>query len=538
MKTCLELAEGLGIPTKDIVPYGWDKAKISLTAENFKGRPDGKYVLITSALNANAAGEGKTSTEIGLNDALRKIGIKSIACLREPSQGVSYGNKGPAHGALLARVIPDSIDYHFTGDIHALTYTINSIAAQIDNIIYQGNELNIDPTKIVWNRAIDICDRSLRSVTVAQDDKKTIPHHCEFVITVAHELSTIATLAISEDDFINRTEKAIVAYTYDDKPVTVGDLHMSKAIRNMMHEALMPNLVQSLEGNPIFISGLPFANISIGTNAVMATKLAQKLADVVLVESGFGSDCGGEKNLDLVCQVADIKPSAIVAVCSCRSLKLHGGQDKKDLDKENVQAVKNGLCNLEAHIKHLCRYNLPLVIAINRFSFDTAAELKVITDYLESNNVRYEFSEAPLKGSEGSVKLAETLMEAITEGEKCNCSLNTLYKNTEPWSIMDKIGAICDKCYGAGSVEYSDLAVQQILDYETRGYRTLPVCISKTPASITDDPKVLGAPKEFVIHIREIRLFAGAGFIVPLSGSLLMLPGLGKTPRLSDDYQN
>lgn len=428
MKTCIELAEELNISSDKIIPYGWYTGKIDLTAEDFKDRPDGKYVLVTSALNANAAGEGKTSTEIGLNDALRRIGVKSIACLREPSQGVSYGNKGPAHGALKARVVPDSIDYHFSGDIHALTYTINSIAAQIDNIIYQGNELNIDPDKIIWNRAIDICDRSLRSVTVAQDDKKAIPHHCEFVITVAHELSTIATLAVSEDDFIHRAEKAIVAYTFDNKPVTVGDLHMSKAIRNMMHEALMPNLVQSLEGNPVFISGLPFANISIGTNAVMATKLAQKLADVVLVESGFGSDCGGEKNLDLVCQVADIKPSAIVAICSCRSLKLHGGQDKAELDKENVQAVKDGLCNLETHINHLCKYNLPLVIAINRFSFDTDAELKVITDYLDSHNIRYEFSEAPLKGSIGSVNLANTLMEAIAEGEQYNCSLNTLYK--------------------------------------------------------------------------------------------------------------
>lgn len=534
MKNILKLAKELAIEEDKIIPYGWDKAKIALTADDLRDKKDGKYVLVTSALNANAAGEGKTSTEIGLNDALRRIGVNSIACLREPSQGVSYGNKGPAHGALKARVIPDAIDYHFTGDIHALTYTINSIAAQIDNVIYQGNELNIDPDKIVWNRAIDICDRALRDVTVMQGDKKGTPHKCEFVITVAHELSTIATLATSEEDFINRTKKAIVAYTFDNKPVTVGDLHMTKAIRNMMHEALMPNLVQSLEENPVFIAGLPFANISIGTNAVIATKLAQKLADVVLVESGFGSDCGGEKNLDLVCSVADINPSAIVAVCSCRSLKLHGGQDKDELDKENVQAVKDGLCNLEAHINHLCQYNLPLVIAINRFSFDTDAELKVITDFLDSKNCRYAFSEAPLKGSEGSVKLAETLMNAIAEGEKCNCLLETLYK--PEWSIKDKISAICKKCYGTNYVEYSELAEAQIADYEARGYSEFPICISKTPASITEDPKVLGAPKDFTIHIREVRLFAGAGFIVPLSGSLLMLPGLGKVPRLSDSY--
>lgn len=537
MKNILKLANELGLTDSQVTPFGWDKAKINLTAEDLKDNPDGKYVLITSALNANAAGEGKTSTEIGLNDALRKIGVKSIACLREPSQGVSYGNKGPAHGALKARVVPDAIDYHFTGDIHALTYTINSIAAQIDNVIYQGNSLNIDPDKIVWNRAVDICDRAMRDVTVMQGDKKGTPHHCEFVITVAHELSTIATLATSEEDFINRAERAIVAYTYDNKPVTVGDLHMTNAIRNMMHEALMPNLVQSLEENPVFISGLPFANISIGTNAVMATKLAQKLADIVLVESGFGSDCGGEKNLDLVCPVANINPSAIVAVCSCRSLKLHGGQSKDELNIENVQAVKDGLCNLEAHIKHLCKYNLPLIIAINRFSFDTDAELKVITDFLEAKNVRYAFSEAPLRGSEGSVNLARTLIEAINEGENCNCKLETLYKNTDDWSLEDKIEAICTRCYGAIGVEYTDLARQQLSEYENRGYKNLPICISKTPASITSDPKILGAPKDFIIDIREVRLFAGAGFIVPLSGSLLMLPGLGKLPRLSDNYR-
>lgn len=534
MKNILQLTDELGIDRQYVLPYGWDKAKIDLKCqERLKDRPDGKYVLITSAMNANAAGEGKTSTEIGLNDALAKLGIKSIACLREPSQGVSYGNKGPAHGALKARIVPDAIDYHFTGDIHALTYTINSIAAQLDNVIWHSNKLNIDPNKIVWNRAIDICDRSLRDVTVAQNDPKATPHKCEFVITVAHELSTIATLAKDEDDFIEKAERAIVAYTFDDKPVTVKDLGMSKAIRNMMHDALMPNVVQSLEGNPVFVSGLPFANISIGTNSVIATKMAQKLADVVLVESGFGSDCGGEKNLDLVCPAAGITPSAIVAVCSCRSLKLHGGQSKDELDEENVQAVKGGLCNLQAHIDHLLQYGLPLVVAINRFDFDTDAELKVITDYLSEIGVTYALSEAPLKGGDGSIDLANKLLKAL------NRSTGTyipLYENTPGYGIKDKIEAICRKCYGAAAVEYTDEASKQIADYESRGYKDLPICISKTPASITDDPKALGAPKGFTIHIREVRLFAGAGFVVPLSGSLLMLPGLGATPRLSDDY--
>ena len=533
MRNILDLSRNvLGVPEQYTIPFGWDKAKINLEYyKEIEDRPTGAYVLITSALNANAAGEGKTSTEIGLNDALNRIGVGSIACLREPSQGVSYGNKGPAHGALKARVVPDAIDYHFTSDIHALTYTINSIAAQIDNTIYQGNPLNIDPDRIVWSRAIDICDRALRDVTVMQGDKKGIPHKCEFVITVAHELSTIATLATSEEDFIQRTEKAIVAYTYDNKPVTVKDLQMSKAIRQMMSEALMPNIVQSLEENPVIISGLPFANISIGTNSAIATKMALKLAPVVLQESGFGSDCGGEKNLNLFCPTIGVTPSAVVAVCSCRSLKLHGGQDKSELDIENIQAVKDGLPNLEAHIKHLKKYGVPFIIAINRFTFDTDAELKVITDYLDENSINYAFSEAPLKGSEGSVDLAQKLMKLITAEN----NFKPLYSFTD--SLETKIETICKEVYGAAGVEYTEEALAQLKDYTERGYGNLPVCISKTPASITDDPKLLGAPKDFKVHIREVRLFAGAGFIVPLSGTLLMLPGLGKTPRLSDNYK-
>ena len=531
MKTILELANDLNISQEYIRPYGWFMGKVDLDyIKQLEDRPDGKYVLVTSAMNANAAGEGKTSTEIGLNAALKRIGVNSIACLREPSQGVSYGNKGPAHGALKAQVVPHDIDYHFTSDIHAIGYTINSIAAQIDNVIYQGNALNINPDKIVWNRAIDICDRALRDVTVMQGDKKGTPHKCEFVITVAHELSTIATLAKDEDDFIDRVEKAIVAYTYDNEPVTVKDLQMTKAIRQMMHEALMPNLVQDSEGNPVFVSGLPFANISIGTNAVIATKTALKLADVVLVESGFGCDLGGEKNLNLVCPIANINPSAIVAVCSCRSLKLHGGQDKAELNIENVEAVKAGLVNMDAHLRHLKKYNLPILIAINRFTFDTDAELKVITDHLDALGIAYGLSEAPLKGSIGSVDLANTLMSLLDNSTE----YKTLYSND--MSLEDKIEAICRGAYGAGQVEYSDLAKAQLEDYTRRGYAQLPICISKTPASITDDPTILGAPTGFSVHIREVRLFAGAGFIVPLSGTLLMLPGLGKTPRLSDNY--
>ena len=532
MKNILKLAKELAIEEDKIIPYGWDKAKIDLTADDLRDKKDGKYVLVTSALNANAAGEGKTSTEIGLNDALRRIGVNSIACLREPSQGVSYGNKGPAHGALKARVIPDAIDYHFTGDIHALTYTINSIAAQIDNVIYQGNELNINPDKIVWNRAIDICDRALRDVTVMQGDKKGTSHKCEFVITVAHELSTIATLATSEEDFINRTKKAIVAYTFDNKPVTVGDLKMSKAIRLLMHDALMPNIVQCTSGAPALIHATPFGNLSVGCSSTIATKMALKMADIVFVENGFASELSCEKHLDLVLPSAGLKPDAILAVTSCRSLKYQGGQPNNELNIENVQAVKDGLVNMAAHIKHLRNYDLPIIIAINRFSCDTEAELKVVTDYLDTENLPYAISNGPVEGETGSIDLAKVILNTL---DKTSVSgYLPLYTWNEP--IKTKIEKICKKAYGATEVEYSELALKQINDYTNRGYSNLPIVMCKTPASITDNPKILGAPTEHTIHIREIRLFAGAGFLVPLSGSLLMLPGHVKMPRCRDDY--
>lgn len=533
MKNILDITRGLNVPDEMIQPYGWNMAKISLTAEELKDRPNGKLVLVTACANAEVAGMGKTSTEIAINQSLNYLGKKSIACLREPSLGVSFNGKGGATGALLAQVEPaDKINAHMTGDIHALTSTINLIASQLDNVIYQGNELNIDPNKIVWNRAIDICDRSLRSVTVAQDDKKAIPHHCEFVITVAHELSTIMTLSTTEDEFIERTNKAIVAYTYDNKPVTVGDLKMSKAIRQLMHDALMPNIVQTTSGAPAIISATPFGNISIGCSATRATKLALKLADIAFVENGFASELSCEKHLDLVLPAAGLVPDAILAVTSCRSLKYQGGQDKDHLANENVQAVKDGLVNMAAHIKHLRNYNIPLVIAINKFSCDTDAEIKVITDYLDEENLTYAISEGPLKGETGSVDLANVLLKTLEE-TNIN-SYTTLYAWTEP--IKTKIEKICTKAYGATAVEYTEEANKQIDDYTNRGYGNLPIVMCKTPASITDNQKVIGAPKEHTVHIREVRLFAGAGFIVPISGSLLMLPGHVKLPRCRDDY--
>lgn len=533
MKTILELANDLKIPQEYIQPHGWQMGKIDLSyAEQLKDKPDGKLVLVTACCNAEVAGMGKTSTEIAINQSLNYLGVKSIACLREPSLGVSMNGKGTATGALNAQVLPDSINYHCSGDIHALTTTINLIAAQIDNVIYQGNELNIDPDKITWNRAVDICDRSLRSVTVAQDDKKAVPHHCEFVITVAHELSTIMTLAVDEDDFIDRVEKAIVAYTFDNKPVTVGDLKMSKAIRLLMHDALMPNIVQCTSGAPALIHATPFGNISIGCSSTIATKMALKMADIVFVENGFASELSCEKHLDLVLPSAGLKPDAILAVTSCRSLKYQGGQPNSELNIENVQAVKDGLINMAAHIRHLRNYNLPIIIAINKFSCDTESELKVITDYLDTENLPYAISNGPIEGKTGSIDLAKVVVDVLNKASVSD------YLPLYAWNeaIKTKIEKICKKAYGATGVEYSELALNQINDYTNRGYSNFPIVMCKTPASITDDPKILGAPTEHVIHIREVRLFAGAGFLVPLSGSLLMLPGHVKMPRCRDDY--
>ena len=536
MKTIFELAKELNLSEKEISPYGWYMGKIDYekVMERLKDRPNGKLVLVTACCNAEVAGMGKTSTEIAVGQALHYLGKKAIACLREPSLGVSENGKGGATGALKASVIPsDDINCYFTGDIYALTTVINLIASQIDNTIYWGNELNIDPNKIVWNRALDICDRTLRNVTVGQGDKKQIPHHYEFVITVAHELSTIMTLAKDENDFIERTKKAIVAYTYDNKPITIADLKMEKAIRKLMHNALMPNLVQTTSGAAAIIHATPFGNISIGCSSTIATKLALKLADYVFVENGFASELSCEKHLDLVLPSANLKPDAILAVTSCRSLKYQGGHDQNSLEEEDVEAVKAGLVNMVAHIKHLRNYNIPIIVAINKFSCDTEAELKVITDYLDKEKLPYAISNGPIEGETGSVDLANVLTDVLE-----NTSIetyHTLYSWEEP--IKTKIEKICKKAYGATTIEYTELADKQIEEYTKRGYGNFPIVMCKTPASITDNQKVLGAPKEHTIHIKEVRLFAGAGFLVPISGSILLLPGGVKTPRLRDDWK-
>ena len=558
MKNILELTKGLGIPDSFVQPYGWDKAKIDYKyRDELKDKPDGKLILVT-AITPTKAGEGKTTTTIGLHDGLRAIGVNSLACLREPSLGPVWGIKGGAVGALKSTIVPsDDINLHFTGDFHALTSTINLMSAIIENHIWQGNELNINPYRIEWKRALDVNDRSLRDVVcnadgtagcnveMTKNHAAYAKHDSEFVITVASELMTILTISQSEEELMERVNNIIVAYTYDDRPVRFGEFNCSKAILKMLRNAMNPNLVQTLEENPVLVHMGPFANISIGVNSINATKLALKLSDVVVTEAGFGGDLGAEKFLDIKCQLAGIHPNVIVLVATARALKLHGGVAFEDLEKENCEAIEAGICNLEKHYNNMKLYGVPVVVAINRFPSDTDAELRVISNWCNKHHAIWSINSAALDGSKGSVNLANSVM-TILEAQEAGSPeladnfkpLYTLYPqgDNRNSSIDDKIGHICRTIYGADDIEIAPEAVKQMRKYTEMGYGHLPVCISKTPNSLTDDPKVLGAPTGFTVHIREVRLYAGAGLIVPLSGKLLLMPGLPKEPRCLDKF--
>ena len=548
MKTCLELAKELGIPKDDIIPYGWDKAKIRKEYyEKVKDNKTGKLVLVT-AITPTKAGEGKTTTTISLHDGLRRIGINSLACLREPSLGPVWGIKGGAVGALKSTIVPsDDINLHFTGDMHALTATINLMSAIIENHIWQGNELRIDPNSITWTRAVDINDRSLRNikcnaegtgenVLVLDDEKqmdRKMQHDSGYTITVASELMTILCLSKSEQEFMDRVNNIIVAYNYDNKPVRFGEFHCSKAILKMMKDALNPNLVQTLEENPVLVHGGPFANISIGVNSLIATRMALKMSDVVVTEAGFGADLGAEKFLDIACQEGGFAPDCVVLVATIRALKLHGGVLFEDLNKENCEAIEKGFCNLKQHFDNLEGYGVPVVVAINRFPSDTDSEIEVLENLMMKAKMEYALNEGALKGSEGAIELARTVEHVLASAEP---HYKPLYENAVGWSIKDKIGTICHKIYHADNIEYSEEAEEKIRKYTEMGYSTAYVCISKTPNSFTDDPKILGAPEGHTVHIRDIKLYAGANLIVPLSGSLMLMPGLPKEPRCLDKF--
>lgn len=521
-----EIAKIAGIPEEYVEPYGKDKAKIDYRLyDELKSRPDGKLVLVT-AITPTKAGEGKTTTSIALAEGMGKIGQKAMLCLREPSLGPVFGIKGGATGGGLASIAPaEDINLHFTGDMHALTSSINLIAAIIDNSIYQGNPLRIDANRILWKRALDMNDRALRNVEVAGGDPKGTPREDHFVITVASELMAILCLATSEEDFQNRVNSILVAYDLDGKPIFLKDLKISHAIMKLMRQALKPNLVQTLENNPVLVHGGPFANIAHGCNSLFATKLGLKLAPIVITEAGFAADLGAEKFLDIKCRVGGLHPDCVVLVATIRALKMHGGQPFEELANKDCDALRNGLENLKIHYENLRKYGLPVVVAINHFASDDPEEIEVLRQYCLDNGYPVEFLDGFLRGGEGSIDLAKRVVATL---ESTSSSYHPLYDLNLP--IKEKIEAICKEIYRAGNVVYSETALKQIAEYEALGYGDAYVCIAKTPQSLTDDPKVLGAPQGFTISIREVNLSAGARFVVPLTGQILTMPGLPKVP--------
>jgi len=527
----LEIAKKVNLTMDDLELYGRYKAKIHLDKLN-SDRKDAKLILVT-AINPTPAGEGKSTTTIGLADAMNKIGKNTIVALREPSFGPVMGVKGGAAGGGYAQVIPmEDINLHFTGDLHAITTATNAIAAMLDNHIHQGNELGIDPTRIILHRCLDMNDRALRNVVVGLGGSSNgVPREDHFDITVASEVMAILCLASSLEDFKVRIGRMVVAYTYDKRPVTVNDLKATGAITLIMKDALMPNLVQTLEHTPALIHGGPFANIAHGCNSVIATKTALKMADYVVTEAGFGADLGAEKFLDIKCRMANLKPSCVVIVATIRALKMHGGVDKKDLQTENVEALLKGITNLEKHIENIGKYNLPYIVAINRFGSDTEKEVEALTNWAKVNNHPVALSEVFAKGSLGGIELAEKVVKEI-ELHDGSEHFAPIYDSN--LSIKEKITTICKEIYGAEAVEFTTTAKNQMAALKKNGWDNLPICIAKTQYSLSDNPKLLARPSGFTVTIRELKPSIGAGFIVALSGDIMTMPGLPKVPAANN----
>ena len=522
-----EIAAKVGLTEDDLELYGNYKAKIHLDKLN-SDKKDAKLILVT-AINPTPAGEGKSTTTIGLADAMNKIGKNTVVALREPSFGPVLGVKGGAAGGGYAQVIPmEDINLHFTGDLHAITTATNAIAAMLDNHIQQGNELGIDPTRIILHRCLDMNDRALRNVIVGLGGPTNgVPREDHFDITVASEVMAVLCLATSLEDFKQRIARMVIAYTYDKKPVTVEDIKATGAVTLIMKDALMPNLVQTLEHTPTLIHGGPFANIAHGCNSVIATKTALKMGDYVVTEAGFGADLGAEKFLDIKCRMADLHPSCVVIVATIRALKMHGGVDKKDLAIENVDALLKGITNLEKHIENIGKYNLPYVVAINKFGTDTLNEVKALEDWAKEHNHPVALSEVFAKGGEGGVELAEKVVKEIELHDGAE-RFAPIYDAALP--IKDKIAAICKEIYGADGVEFTTTAKNQMAAIKKNGWDKLPICIAKTQYSLSDNPKLLARPENFTITIRELKPSIGAGFIVALSGDIMTMPGLPKEP--------
>ena len=522
-----EIASKVGLTEDDLELYGNYKAKIHLDKLNSE-KKDGKLILVT-AINPTPAGEGKSTTTIGLADAMNKIGKNTVVALREPSFGPVLGVKGGAAGGGYAQVIPmEDINLHFTGDLHAITTANNAIAAMLDNHIQQGNELGIDPTRIIFHRCLDMNDRALRNVIIGLGGPTNgVPREDHFDITVASEVMAVLCLATSLEDFKARIAKIVIAYTYDKKPITVEDIKATGAVTLIMKDALMPNLVQTLEHTPTLIHGGPFANIAHGCNSVIATKTALKMGDYVITEAGFGADLGAEKFLDIKCRMADLHPSCVVIVATIRALKMHGGVDKKDLNIENIEALLKGITNLEKHIENIGKYNLPYVVAINKFGSDTTGEVETLLNWAKENNHPVSLSEVFAKGSDGGIDLALKVVKEIELRDGAE-NFKPIYDVNLP--IKEKISAICKEIYGADAVEFTTTAKNQMAAIKRNGWDNLPICIAKTQYSLSDNPKLLARPNGFTITIRELKPSIGAGFIVALSGDIMTMPGLPKEP--------
>ena len=528
MRPITEIAAELGLQGQDVIPYGHYKAKLNhLLAKS--DRPEGKLILVT-AISPTPAGEGKTTTSVGLADAMNAMGKKTMLCLREPSLGPVFGIKGGAAGGGYAQVVPmEDINLHFTGDIHAIGAANNLLAAMIDNSIQQGNPMNIDARRITWKRCMDMNDRQLRFIVDGLGGKiNGTPREDGFDITVASEVMAVFCLAKDLTDLKERLSRIVCAYTYDGKPVTAGQIGAAGAMTALLKDALDPNLVQTLENNPAIIHGGPFANIAHGCNSAIATKLSLKLADYVVTEAGFGADLGAEKFLDIKCRYAGLNPAAVVLVATVRALKSHGGVAKADLNKPNAEAVRAGAANLTRHIENLQGFGLPVCVAINAFPTDTAEEMAVIHEICAKVGVPCALSEVFAKGGEGGKALAETVLSIMDDTARVQ------YTYPLEASLTEKIEAVAKKIYRADGVNYTAAAKKTLDELTALGYGNLPVCIAKTQYSFSDDAKLIGAPEGFAMNVREVRLSAGAGFVVVICGSIMTMPGLPKHPAAMD----
>ena len=527
MKPIQDVAAQLDIPADELEFYGKYKAKLSDELwDRVKDKPDGKLILVT-AINPTPAGEGKTTTTVGLGQAFAKLGKKAVIALREPSLGPCFGIKGGAAGGGYAQVVPmEDLNLHFTGDFHAITSANNLLAAMLDNHIKQGNALNIDTNQIVWKRCMDMNDRVLRNIVVGLGRPVDgVVREDHFIISVASEIMAILCLADNMKDLKERLGRIIVAYNYDGEPVYAKDIHAVGSMAALLKDAIKPNIIQTVENTPALVHGGPFANIAHGCNSVRATKTGLKIADYCITEAGFGADLGAEKFMDIKCRMAGLKPNAVVLVATVRALKYNGGVAKEDLGAENLEALKKGIANLEKHIENVSKFGVPCVVTLNRFVSDTDAELSFVKEFCEERGCDFALSEVWEHGGEGGIALAENVLNTLENKES---HYAPLYQAEQP--IKEKIETIAKEIYGAGSVSYSPAASQAITRLEKLGYGKLPICMAKNQYSLSDDPKLLGCPKDFPINIREVYVSAGAGFVVAITGTAMTMPGLPKHP--------